>query len=194
MQVKHFFKIRYVLFLLLLFYLISPVSRADSTDDISWQQLETQTTVIKYQTGENLKKFNSKIKFGRSRWGLKSIVGTEEPDTLHERIIHKIDAMYARVQEILDMQKAMEKVTIYLYDDREQLNKAYFDLYQSECHIRAWYIYEYNAIYINVHDLHEGMLAHEMAHAIIDHFLTVRPPPASAEILARYVDSHLHDE
>lgn len=193
MRVKHFFKIRYVLFLLLQIYLISPVSQADSTDGISWQQLETRTTVIKYQNEENLKEFNGRIKFGRSKWGLKSIVGTEEPDTLHERIIHKIDAMYDRVQEILDMKKTMAPVTIHIYSDREQLNQAYFDLFESECHIRAWYIYEYNTIYINAEDLHEGMLAHEMAHAIIDHFLTVRPPPASAEILARYVDSHLHD-
>jgi hypothetical protein len=41
--------------------------------------------------------------------------------------------------------------------------------------------------------MHEGILAHEMAHAIIDQFLTVRPPSATAEILARYVDGHLFD-
>ena len=37
----------------------------------------------------------------------------------------------------------------------------------------------------------QGMLAHEMAHSIIDHYLTVRPPKRSAEILARFVDKHL---
>ncbi|MFC1867599.1 hypothetical protein ACFL0H_05635 [Thermodesulfobacteriota bacterium] len=47
-------------------------------------------------------------------------------------------------------------------------------------------------MYITIEDLHEGMLAHEIAHSIIDHYLTVRPPSESAEILARYVDSHLH--
>jgi hypothetical protein len=41
-----------------------------------------------------------------------------------------------------------------------------------------------NTIYLNVDDLHEELLAHEMAHAIIDHYLLVRPPPATAEILA----------
>jgi hypothetical protein len=35
------------------------------------------------------------------------------------------------------------------------------------------------------------MLAHEMAHCVIDHYLLIRPPMATAEILARYVDSHL---
>jgi hypothetical protein len=37
------------------------------------------------------------------------------------------------------------------------------------------------------------MLAHEMAHSIIDHYLRVRPPHATAEILARYVDGHLFE-
>jgi hypothetical protein len=44
---------------------------------------------------------------------------------------------------------------------------------------------------MNVNDLHEGMLAHELAHAIVDHYLLVRPPRPTAEIIARYVDSHL---
>jgi hypothetical protein len=44
---------------------------------------------------------------------------------------------------------------------------------------------------VSVADLHEGMLAHEMAHAIIDHFFAVRPPSSTAEILARYVGKHL---
>jgi hypothetical protein len=32
-----------------------------------------------------------------------------------------------------------------------------------------------------------------LAHFIIDHYLLVRPPAATAEILARYVDSHLKE-
>jgi len=36
------------------------------------------------------------------------------------------------------------------------------------------------------------MLAHEIAHAIIDNYLSVRPPRATAEILARYVGKHLN--
>ncbi|MEH0019750.1 MAG: hypothetical protein V6Z89_08855 [Desulfobacter sp.] len=38
------------------------------------------------------------------------------------------------------------------------------------------------------------MLAHEIAHAVVDHYLDVRPPRATAEILARYVDAHLNEE
>lgn len=193
MRVRNHLKIKYVFIFLLPFYLLPQYSRADSKDGIPRLQLETKTAVIQYRSPDDLKKFNSKIKYSKSKWGLKSLDNDEASMTLQDKIIHKVDAIYARVQEILDMKKTMEKVTINLYSNRAQLNAAYFSLYQSECHIRAWYIYEYNAVYLNVADVHEGMLAHELAHAIIDHYLTVRPPPASAEILARYVDSHLHD-
>ena len=47
---------------------------------------------------------------------------------------------------------------------------------------------------MNARDLSAGMLAHECAHAIVDHYLAVRPPRATAEILARYVDGHLYQE
>ena len=50
-----------------------------------------------------------------------------------------------------------------------------------------------NTIYVNVDDTQEEILAHEMAHAIIDHYLLVRPPAAAAEILARYVHTHIYD-
>jgi hypothetical protein len=87
----------------------------------------------------------------------------------------------------------LKKVTVNVYHNKKQLHAAYWRIYKKPCKLRAWYIYEYNTIYINVGDLHEGMLAHEMAHSIIDHYLTVRPPGATAEILARYVDSHLFE-
>lgn len=80
---------------------------------------------------------------------------------------------------------------IELYSDKENLQKAFRNINETYKSYRAGYIYEYNSIYLNVNDVHAGMLAHEMAHAIIDHYMTVRPPSATAEILARYVDSHL---
>ena len=89
------------------------------------------------------------------------------------------------------MRKQMKKVTINIYQNKDQLNKAFESIYSGSCRIRGWYRYRNNTVYLNVQDVHEGMLAHELAHAIIDHYLSVRPPRATAEILARYVDSHL---
>ena len=175
------------------FFLLFPygVVHGETTKDIIWQKIETKHTIIRYQTQKDLKEFNKHVDYYPGEWGIKRLFSRTDPDDLMNNLKKKVDALYERVQEILDMRKRMKKVTIHIYHNREQLHDAYFDIYMKICRYRAWYIYEYNTIYVNSDDINEGILAHEMAHSIIDHYLTVRPPSATAEILARYVDSHL---
>lgn len=180
-------------FIAMLFFLPSaPFAYPDNNQPRPWLLLETRYTILRYQEAEDLRTFNSSLEFGMDDWSLKRLFSEGSPDTLMEEVSRKVDALFERVQGILDMRKKIPKVTINIYPGREELNSVYHALFQSECNIRTWYLYEKNTIYLNVTDIHEGMLAHEMAHSIIDHFLLVRPPPASAEILARYVDTHLH--
>ena len=158
----------------------------------SWIMLETKHTIVRFLQTEDLDTFNRSMDFRRESWGWRQLFADKTPDSLHEEISGKIDNLYERVQEILDMRKKNPKVFINLYPNRKELDQTYYRLYQSKNNIRAWYFFDHNTIYVNIEDVHEGMLAHEMAHAIIDHFLLVRPPSASAEILARYVDAHIH--
>ena len=91
------------------------------------------------------------------------------------------------------MRKRVKKTIIKIYPNQKQLRSVHTELVKVKDHPRAWYLFKLRTIYLNVRDLHEGILAHEMGHHIIDHYLGVRPPAASAEILCRYVDQHLHD-
>ena len=154
-------------------------------------RLETKHAIIQYQSQAALRKFNRKIDYSYSGTGLGGLFAGTQTD-MKSKIIQKIDALYQRVQEILDMRKrGQKKLIIDLYDDKKELGKRYKILYGGTLNARAWYVFELNTIFINSNDVHEGMLAHEMAHSIIDNFLTVRPPRATAEILAVYVDTHL---
>lgn len=166
---------------------------ADAQTDPSWNSLETKHTIIRFLSWEDLKWFNGRIDYSPGSWSLKSLFSSPDPSSLKVELKNKVDALYERVQEILDMRRGGGKVTINLYPDGKQLQGALRGIYHKQINLRAWYIYERNTIYLNVKDVHEGMLAHEMAHAIIDHYLIVRPPKATAEILARYVDEHLFD-
>ena len=170
-----------------------PVSQAGRAKAGRWQTIETKYTIIHHQSSEALKKFNNKVNYGQERWGLGRLFSTPSSDEVIDKITKKVDILFERVQEILDMRKKMKKVTINVYRDKEQLHDAYSKIYKGPCRIRAWYRYGNNTVYVHVNDLHEGMLAHELAHSIIDHYLLVRPPAATAEILARYVDSHLKE-
>jgi len=158
----------------------------------AFRQIETKYTIILYKTDEDLSKFNHCLEFGPNQWSLKQIFQDTEAVGLTESLGIKIDNIHERVQEILDMRKRFPKITIHVYSNREELDEAYLRIFRKQNKLRAWYLFENNTIYLHVDDLHEGILAHEMAHSIIDHFLTTRPPAASAEILARYVDSHIH--
>jgi len=153
------------------------VVHGETTKDIIWQKIETKHTIIRYQTQKDLKEFNKHVDYSPGELGIKRPPHRPGPNDLINNLKKKVDALYDRVQEILDMRKRMRKVSIY----------------KKICRYRVWYIYEYNAIYVNSDDLNEGILAHEMAHSIIDHYLLICPPRATAEILARYVDSHLFE-
>ena len=177
----------------LLFILWIPERAGAGEDNISWIELETKHTIIKYQSMKDLKSFDKNINYYPiSSSDLEGFLSfSSGKKDIKEMVEGKVDALYRRVQDILGMRKPMKKMIINVFHNRRQLKDAFFRIYNKEGQFRAWYIYESNTIYINVDDVHEGMLAHEMAHSIIDNYLIVRPPSESAEILARYIDVHL---
>jgi len=179
------------MFVILLCFSVS--SQAEAADNVSWKNLKTRYVTLRYKTDEDLKAFNRNIEYsaGMSSSGLDHLF--KEPDStgFKDELKNKVDAIYKRVQEILDMRKKMESVKVNIYHDKKDLHEAFLKIYKKKTSLRAWYIFEYHTIYMSTDDMHAGMLAHEMAHSIIDHYLSVRPPSATAEILARYVDSHL---
>jgi len=158
--------------------------------DDSFLQLETRYALIRYETLKDLKKFNRRIDYSPGEFSLKSLFSPSGSKNVIDSSKKKVDALYRRVQEILDMRTRMTKVNIYLYR-KKGFDKVYYRLVGIKRRVRSWYLFESKTIFINIDDVHEGILAHEMAHHIVDHYLKVRPPRATAEILARYVDKHL---
>jgi Zn-dependent peptidase ImmA (M78 family) len=137
--------------------------------------------------------FNNAINYSAGS-SLSSFFSSRNSYDHEKELVRKVDLLFEKVQAILDMRKRMRKVRVRLFSNSDQLQKAYQKIFGSPCHVRGWYVYDFNTVFLNVRDVHEGMLAHELGHAIIDHYLTVRPPRATAEILAKYVDKHLFDE
>lgn len=158
-----------------------------------WQRIETKHTIIQYETLEDLKDFDSNIAYSPEGFSFRNLFSAGDPDDPAGSLAKKLDSLYERVQQILDMRGMLKKVRINIYSSKRKLHEAYLSITGQECRIRAWYMFEVNTIYINKNDVHEGIIAHEMAHSIIDHYFSVRPPSATAEILATYVDQHLED-
>ena len=166
---------------------------ADGTPGL-WLTIESRHTLIRYQTPEDLIRFDRKLKYGPDKRGLRHLFDARSPDNLADKVADKVDALFERVQEILGMRPSMKKTAIFVHPDCAGLQGAYRRLVQRPGKTTAWYQCSTNAVYLNVADLHEGMLAHELARATIEHYFLVRLPAATAEILVRYVDSHLRIE
>ncbi len=162
-----------------------------------WKILDTKYSALYYLEIEDLKAFDKKIDFSRDPGSFSSFIDDSSGPVsgFRKKLAAKVDAIFERVQLILDMRKPLKtRIKIKVYPNKTVLHDAYFQIYRKRTQIRAWYIFKHNTIHVNARDIFSGMLAHEIAHGIIDNFLTVKPPRATAEILARYVDKHLYDK
>jgi len=92
---------------------------------------------------------------------------------------NRIDRLVNRVNLILDMWPKDFKIFIYVERGALQANKV------------AYYDEGAKAIHISVDYASDGVLAHEIAHAIINKYFSSPIPTKTKEILCQYVDEHL---
>jgi len=156
-----------------------------------WLRTESRHAFIQYKTPKDIEKLDNRIDFTSPKRGAKNLFSLKYAKDPVDSIRLKIDVLFDKVSQLLGMYGKKHKMTInlypkkYFYEVRDRINGK-------NCRFRAMYIFEQNTIYINLEDVHEGILAHEIAHAIIDNYLSVRPPKTTSEILARYVEENLH--
>lgn len=155
--------------------------------------IETKHTILTFSAREDVAQFHDSINFAEQS-SFAGFFSSSSTKDLTTDLIRKVDKLFEKVQLILDMRKEMRPVRVRIFRNSDELGAAYYKIYHRKANVRGWYVYEFNTVFLNVRDVHEGMLAHELGHAIIDHYLEVRPPRATAEILARYVDEHLFEE
>ncbi|MGD9333676.1 MAG: hypothetical protein PVJ50_01685 [Desulfobacterales bacterium] len=186
---------RFLFFLMWInFFLWAPAQSVwgETSRTIPWQHIESRYALIKYKTLEDLERFNDSIDYLPSKRWLNNLFSFLDPKDPIASVKQKVDALFERVQQLLNMYRWKDKVVINIYPNKKSFCDIRNKTLGDDCHFRAWYIFERNTIYINVNDLHDGMLAQVMAYAIIDHFVTARLPKATSRVLARYVDENLY--
>ncbi len=100
-----------------------------------------------------------------------------------------IDALFLEVCDALDIKLKSYRGSLVIYPDIIEVSKAAYGNSQIiEANLPSIYIPSHNTIYISFQELTPGMLAHEMAHAVISTYFVVPPPAKTQEILAGYVE------
>lgn len=121
------------------------------------------------------------------------IESSKDPAVVKNRVDNIVD----RVSKLLDMYPADLHFTINIYPNNRDIERAFRDLgglRALEGAPIAFYAHKRNTIYVSIEKLTPGVLAHEIAHAIINVYFDTPPPERMQEILAQYVDKHLWEE
>jgi hypothetical protein len=143
---------------------------------------------IHYQDPVQLERFAEKIQPGALTLSLNQIFmagGKAGPET---RAGRHVDQLFQRVQSVLEMPKPDLKIQIRLFRNQEDLSQAFEKIAQRPTQSPAFYWKENNTIYVHMEKVSLGILAHEMAHAVIAHYFIISPPEKISELLCQYVD------
>ena len=169
------------------------------TIDLAYAQDEensvfsTRFCTVFYERDVNLGTVNRRISFRFS--DLYNPAGFDEEGALPIEAVlsDKFDAIFSRVEEILDMYPPRIHVAVNIYKTRDSLDSAYEEIFNEKNTASSFYIYKTNTIYTTERAISANILAHEMAHCIIDRYFVILPPRKIQEMLAAYADVHLND-
>lgn len=187
--------------LTIFFVLASPVYIFASTeeapagvvnDEPEWAVLETGYLTVYYIPGADLNGIESNLK-RRVTYFDSDIPSDNAPG--EEKIRYQLDAIFRHAQAILDMRPANIHINIKIFRTRMNVGEEYIKIFGSVMpdmeNLKAFYVNKYNTIYTSEEDISDSVIAHEMGHAIVDHYFAVIPPEKVRELLASYVDLHL---
>ncbi len=156
-----------------------------ATSVISAQERRIDGTYfsIYYQTGLDPLEIARQLDFSSPHL-LTGVYSSNPESTLAKTV----DALFLEVSDILDIHLYSFKGNLRIFRDFQALNAAFYGLYRQSLKTSSFYVYDTNTIYIAADNLRVGILGHEMAHAIINHYFVVSPPVKVQEVLAGYVE------
>ncbi|MBI5599453.1 MAG: hypothetical protein HY890_06920 [Deltaproteobacteria bacterium] len=151
-----------------------------------WKSRATRYSTIYYPFDDVLLEFGAKI--GGNPFLKRDL------DAAFKSIGEDVDRITLRVETLLDMYPPDLRFSIYIYRTYAEIKYVYREMGFSGDAPIAFYLYRARSIYLSFDGLSDRVLAHEMAHAVINLYYTTAPPAEMQEVLAQYVDKHLWDE
>ncbi len=198
-QIKHnlsFFKICSILAFAVMLACASAhasiTAEGTFTDGSDWTTVDSIFCTIFLKHNVDIRKVNSRIDTYRIDYGL-----TEKPsratNDIEGEIAYKFDLIFFKVQEILDMRPNSLHLNVRIYKGQDDLDRVYVEIFGQDNKFIAYYIFKLNSLFASEEKISANVMAHEIAHCIVDHYFTVIPPTKVAEMIAQYADAHLRD-
>ncbi len=160
-----------------------------SSSVIFGYELKTRYITITYSNEEQLRRFNKEISLG----SLSYLLRNKKSITADDEIKNKLDIIVERVETILEMYPKEVKFTIALLSSDDEVQRIFRSKYGKNVDYIAFYSPRDKTIFVSVKDIELEVLAHEIAHIVIDFYYGTSTPTKIHEVLAQYVETHLKD-
>ena len=164
----------------------------------------SELTTIYYDHPEQLGSYAEKLLSHRVPPILANRCSEKNAPSICTAIGEFTDQLMRQVQLALDMNLPGLRVNIRLYSSNEKLAAVYARILEEsspETYVEwtlksgptpvAFYWKSTDTIYLQTEKLSAGIVAHELAHAVIDHYFVIRPPVKISEILCQYVQKRV---
>ena len=155
---------------------------------------ESKLVTIHYNDEHLLDEFEDRIRPSGFTYALNTIFLGESGVSKDASLGEFVDTLFKRVQQILGMPQPSLRVKIQLLKDQKDVSWTFASITGRPTKAPAFYWKKTNTIYLQPQKLSTGILAHEMAHVIIDHYFVIRPPSKIAEMLCQYVDKEISSQ
>ena len=173
--------------------LVLPAVYAQAADDGfgDAKMIEGEHFDIDYKNGVDLGVLAEKLKISDTDQQLTNL--KIDNSSTEKELASKIEILFNRAGDILDMHVYSLKGHIKVFADSEQLEKFYHRLFKGSlpCTGFSFYLPEYDSIYISAFYFRREILGHEMGHAIMSRYFVVQPSIKIQEVLAGYVEYQL---
>ncbi len=189
-----------VIILFFLFVLsILPLRQICLAQDLSWlEEADWRVFSSKYcniliHPDVNLERLNKRVKI--RFYSLDKKASSSKGQSTEKQLAEKVDQIFKKVQRVLDMYPREVQLNLKIFRTQAQLDEEYSKIFgHNDGMLRiSFYVHKYTTIFTTEQAIREGVLAHEMGHAIADHYFLVNPSEKIKELLAQYAEMHLED-
>jgi hypothetical protein len=151
-------------------------------------EIKSRYATLIYKDEKQLLEFNKKA--------LKNISYRGESVIFADEVTGKLDILIEEVILILVQSRPAQelKFKIMLLPSDADIQKIYSERYGKGDDYIAFYSPKDNTIFISADDLRPGVLAHELAHVIINSYFYNAPTKMIHEALAQFVEKHIDEE
>jgi len=153
-------------------------------------EAKSRYATLRYSSQELLTNFNEDIELGRN---LSAFSRKAKIVNVEDEVLAKIDAIVEKAETILEMFPDQLHMKIVLLANSNEVAKVFKEKYGKNVNYLAFYSLSEDTIYISVDDAKLTVLAHEIGHAVVDHYFKVRPPYNVHELMAQFVEKRIND-